>query len=40
VRNIGHFSSGCEVKGTSGRTADIFERGVREDESIGRGVAI
>jgi malonate-semialdehyde dehydrogenase (acetylating) / methylmalonate-semialdehyde dehydrogenase len=24
-RNIGHFISGREVKGTSGRTADVFE---------------
>ena len=25
MRSIGHFTGGKEVKGTSGRTADVFE---------------
>ena len=25
MRSIGHFIGGKEVKGTSGRTADVFE---------------
>ena len=31
MRSIGHFIGGKEVKGTSGRTADVFEPMTGED---------